>query len=437
MDEEPDFSSLLEPIDGDTTDTQDAFPYDDDSNGDRKRKFEGLDTNSDTQQGGKRLPPVPALQNLAPENAAAAPPSGQQPWSEEMHRSFVEAVYSIGVSHASPSVLMQNMTLRADNREEGQPSPITSERVKSHLQKYRKSKEKSKDEFMTEYDSWMQKALSVGSTGSGNRFLTPAPAVLELITMGDSGMEGVGRRGSGTGDGGHLLGGDMAAFLTYSVLFEEEEEGRTDEAIQEQQPGLKTPLSPRAAVPYEKFSQYLAGARIPFPHLTEEEKKSSLGVSISHVIGLFYSMTHHLMTERRRRALQQQPESSEAAKPAASESFGAVEPTVGPGRQSFGYAQAQLGEGEHQKLPSLPRIDCTLPLAPQQQGQQQPFMYPQGEYSAVYNSTAMAFGGPLNAAGPAPKNEQGQQQQQQQQQQEGGTAQTGQPPQGSHDWGSM
>ena len=43
-------------------------------------------------------------------------------------------------------------------------------------------------------------------------------------------------------------------------------------------------------------ARLVTGARIPFPALSEEERKSFLGTSISHVVSLFHDAVHHEST---------------------------------------------------------------------------------------------------------------------------------------------
>jgi SHAQKYF class myb-like DNA-binding protein len=64
-------------------------------------------------------------------------------WPDELHRDFVAAVFEVGLKHSSPSSIMEHMK---------QNPEVTSERVKSHLQKYRLNRQKSRNEFMTSYD---------------------------------------------------------------------------------------------------------------------------------------------------------------------------------------------------------------------------------------------------------------------------------------------
>jgi SHAQKYF class myb-like DNA-binding protein len=180
-------------------------------------------------------------------------------WTEEMHRLFVESIYDMGVKHASPAVIIENMT--------EEHAALTAERVKSHLQKYRKSREKSKSDFLEEYESWMQKALTIGAAGGATS--ADMNMIMEMM-------------GSDT-----LLGGDAAAFLSYTEMVEDQTSRDGEKSAQRT---LTAPDMGR--------TKDITGARIAFPTLTEEERKSPLGVSISHVMGLFYSMTQNLIKER-------------------------------------------------------------------------------------------------------------------------------------------
>ena len=69
------------------------------------------------------------------DEASSCIPAKRAVW-ESTHRMFVAAIYKAGIKHASPSVIMENMTLSH--------KAITSERVKSHLQKYRNNEKNRK-----------------------------------------------------------------------------------------------------------------------------------------------------------------------------------------------------------------------------------------------------------------------------------------------------
>jgi SHAQKYF class myb-like DNA-binding protein len=185
-------------------------------------------------------------------------------WGEELHRKFAAAIFEIGLRNSSPAVILENMSQK--------PKSITSERVKSKLQKYRNNKEKSKQEFLEEYEAFLHRAKAIECAGVTPRGSSAAASLLEM--MGAK----------------KLLGGDAAAFLSYAVMKEQEvNAGDGDAAV------LSTQILRKGALEYvENF----AGAGIPFPELTEPEKKSSLGVSMTFVMGLFLSMTQHLKRER-------------------------------------------------------------------------------------------------------------------------------------------
>jgi len=186
---------------------------------------------------------------------------GQESLTENDHRNIAAAIFEVGLKNASPSIIMEMMTT-SDNG-------ITSERVKSHLQKYRKNRAKSTAEFFNDYESFMQKAMTVGAAGT--KLVSP-DAIKKMI-----GSEG-------------LFGGDLAAFLSYSALHDETIEMRNDVFDKD-----TTEAAEKGS--YE-MKEHAKGASIPFPKLTEEERRSPLGISISNAISLFYSMTQHLTEER-------------------------------------------------------------------------------------------------------------------------------------------
>ena len=264
------------------------------------------------------------LDATAQQHGAAESAKG---WTEEMHQQLVEAIYEVGLSHASPSVIMEHMTFMSTTEALDGPdaaasdysssNQVTSERVKSHLQKHRKNKQKSKDEFRREYDRWMQKALTVvgGISAAARTSLVSTPAaVVEM--MRETTTESAKASSSKDDSTKKLLGGDVAAFLAFSVMLDEEHTGISQQerptALNQRhrQPvvsAVEASLAATCASQKQAFlpsameyTQSLSGARIPLPVLSDEERHSSLGVSISHVVGLFYSLSHRLIKERRK-----------------------------------------------------------------------------------------------------------------------------------------
>eukprot|EP00537_Pseudo-nitzschia_pungens_P003280 CAMPEP_0172363250 /NCGR_PEP_ID=MMETSP1060-20121228/6667_1 /TAXON_ID=37318 /ORGANISM="Pseudo-nitzschia pungens, Strain cf. cingulata" /LENGTH=247 /DNA_ID=CAMNT_0013085959 /DNA_START=51 /DNA_END=791 /DNA_ORIENTATION=+ len=150
-------------------------------------------------------------------------------WTEEQHREFVASIFDIGLKNASPAVILENMTQKVES--------ITSERVKSKLQKYRseKNREKSREEFMDEYCQFLEHVgslqLSETSGGTGTRTRTATTRIVSSMDHPHHhhGHNFRGRRvsllsqllGPASGrDGGPkhaLLGGEVAGYLTHTV----------------------------------------------------------------------------------------------------------------------------------------------------------------------------------------------------------------------------
>jgi SHAQKYF class myb-like DNA-binding protein len=186
--------------------------------------------------------------------AAAAAIIEEKSWTEEMHRQIVEAIMGEGLKKASPMVILDNMTL--------QNAALSNERVKSHLQKYRNNKDINKSEFFKEYHSWIQRALAVGAT---NESVSPWK-IAEMVGSNDP----------------HLLGGQVAAFLSFAVMAEEHTAAQP----------IKMQLPPD--IPSKDF----VGVSIPCPELTPQEINSPLGASIMRVIPLCNSLTQFLLQQR-------------------------------------------------------------------------------------------------------------------------------------------
>jgi len=191
-------------------------------------------------------------------------------WDETTHRSFVSAVYDVGMKHASPAIILENMQSR--------PSSITSERVKSHLQKYRLNRGKGKDEFMSGYDNWMTKALSLSEkteSSTGSRFAANPEFILDMMSS------------------TLPVPGDLAAFISFSIMME-------TKCASDPATAKKWMSQEECEVAYEE-SNYLHqfnGTPITFPSLSEEEKVSTLGKGMCYVLALFVNMTEHLCKMR-------------------------------------------------------------------------------------------------------------------------------------------
>lgn len=184
------------------------------------------------------------------------------PWNNvDIHRSFVSAIFDQGLKHASPSVILQNMMAESDE--------LTSERIKSHLQKYRKNKMKSKQDFMSEYDDYMRQQATRSS-------VFPFGSPPSTTT---------------TRSSAELTGGSGAAMLTCSLLSEAE--------------GFFWNLKASLIDDEEEHADPLQddNAAVLELTLTEEEKKSYLGQALTHVMSMVAPMRRQLLQERRREHL--------------------------------------------------------------------------------------------------------------------------------------
>lgn len=189
-------------------------------------------------------------------------------WSDELHKQLVSTIFDIGLRNSSPAVILENMTEKS--------KAITSERVKSKLQKYRNNKDKSRQDFIDEYDAFLTRLKALGCAGVGTQAGSSPVALLEMMGC------------------KKLLGGDAAAFLSYAVMNEQSGLVKSDSTGE----GMTSMSSNLLRKDVAEYVENFSGTGIPFPELTEEEKKTSLGVSMTFVMGLFLSMTQHLMTER-------------------------------------------------------------------------------------------------------------------------------------------
>jgi len=214
-------------------------------------------------------------------------------WPEDLHRDFVSAIFDVGLKHASPSAILEHMP-RHDM--------ITSERIKSHLQKYRLHREKSKKEFMTGYESALHKMQSDGGMGNFPSLAGgEVPAHLTYTTMHDSNASS----GAGGGSGGGKP--------TETAVKRESDRDAS------KKPAMTVSSSSDVQHPQQNPNVFM------LPRLTEEEKRSPIGASMGYLMGLFFSLKQQLIAQRQAaRAAQQQAEAAKAAAAAKNQPVAAV-----------------------------------------------------------------------------------------------------------------
>lgn len=197
-------------------------------------------------------------------------------WPDELHRDFVSAVFDVGLKHSSPSTVLEHMPKHPQ---------ITSERIKSHLQKYRVHRVKSKQEFMSSYEASLRKCKASGGFHTAKK-----------KTLSD---------------------GETAAHLSHSVLNDTADPSSSNAAtsgaaacVGNKKHGGSVKLEPGAPQNTSSSIQGPAMGPLPghealmLPKLTESEKTSPIGASMGYLLGLFFSLKKQLLAQRAMEAKQ-------------------------------------------------------------------------------------------------------------------------------------
>jgi SHAQKYF class myb-like DNA-binding protein len=202
-------------------------------------------------------------------------------WPEDLHRDFVSAVFDVGLKHSSPSTILEHMPKHEQ---------ITSERIKSHLQKYRLHRAKSKKEFMASYESAVTKIQTEGLASVTSLGGAQVPAHLTYVTMTET---------SGGGGGG------MDATKPQQVQLQSQQLQQQAQRPPQLQPILPLPQGAQAPAttaattdePKAAATQQQQEA-LMLPRLSEAEKASPIGASMGYLMGLFFSLKQQLVAQR-------------------------------------------------------------------------------------------------------------------------------------------
>eukprot|EP00977_Amphora_coffeiformis_P003196 scaffold597_cov176-Amphora_coffeaeformis.AAC.2 len=228
---------------------------------DRKRPAKELN-DDDRQRPSKRERLQEEEERTTAAAAAAAPAAPAAatdeddvppPWTPDLHRAFVEAVFRIGIQRASPRAIEHYMHHSKE---------LTAERTKSHLQKFRKNKEKSAREFMAEYDVFLAKRMAESRVLGATRLIRAST---------------------------RLTGAQIAADITHTSLMHDFPSG----------PSLTNASSGAGMPQFVNIGMSTYGMHLPYPNLSDEESQSPIGVALFHVVEAVRSMTNHLQSIRR------------------------------------------------------------------------------------------------------------------------------------------
>lgn len=181
-------------------------------------------------------------------------------------------------------------------------------RVKSHLQKFRRNKDKSIEEFMNDYDSVMYNFNHFYKRQEG-RNPTKKDVIenFHMFTNSPSARSGV------------MTCGEVSAYLTMMYYVQDDCEVRnsnnpSSESNRAEQPqGTKIDDMANGGIslqnvastqPLNFMSAFLDGNirhdKIFFPELTDKEKQSPLGANICLVMGMFQSLVTDIKEKRER-----------------------------------------------------------------------------------------------------------------------------------------
>jgi len=179
-------------------------------------------------------------------------------WPEDLHRDFVSAIFDVGLKHSSPSTIMEHMPKHEQ---------ITTERIKSHLQKYRLHRVKSKKEFISSYEASLRNLQQNQSTGplvSGSAevaaHLTASTIGNNKATAGNGSKEGIASNGLAAVSGAN-------SNQEQQHLYQSQNTGEDNDSLM-------------------------------LPQLTEAEKSSPIGAAMGYLMGLFFSLKQQLIIQR-------------------------------------------------------------------------------------------------------------------------------------------
>jgi SHAQKYF class myb-like DNA-binding protein len=222
-------------------------------------------------------------------------------WSESLHRDFVSAIFDIGVKHATPAVVLETMLV--------QDREVTADRVKSHLQKYRVHRDRSKTEFMAQYDQALERIKERGGTNwhPTDRFLggdvaasmayysmNPDASMPMPIDLRMSAVAGPSNVPAPRDEYTEMTqGGDV-----YSDHRPASRRGSGNAGGSNGVPMSPAPMHPVVSTGALK-TDLDESSRINFPSLTGEETKSAMGRKLRKLADDYNSTINHLLEGRK------------------------------------------------------------------------------------------------------------------------------------------
>ena len=276
------------------------------------------------------------------------------------YATHIPAIFDVGLKHSSPSTILQHMSQPAtgssnknkNNNEQSSsqssqspplPNNITAERIKSHLQKYRLHRVKSKKEFISSYEASLRNYQShtththtqnTGTNNTGTGSTNHGDTSTRTIVSGNAEVAAhltasvtqqtpvVGSSSSS----GHNT--DAGRISSNSHLYK----NKTHQHQQQQQHGYHPKGDSSSTTNRHKSNSHVpritndgnnavqrhyyqqqqqqqqqqhqqqnnnnSNDFLILPQLTEVEKQSPIGAAMGYLMGLFFSLKQQLMIQR-------------------------------------------------------------------------------------------------------------------------------------------
>jgi len=218
-------------------------------------------------------------------------------WPEELHRDFVSAIFDVGLKQSSPSSILEQMPKHEQ---------ITTERIKSHLQKYRLHRIKSKKEFMSSYEASLrsiqrqqqeqQEQQDDKNMGGKNSMAGGEVAAHLTLSSSVEGVDGnngtnknVGRDNRMEASSSASMGGGMLEHGTANPTAGTSDSNGHSAGLE----GIAPP-----AGNFGRRTTQQPHESLMLPELTEEEQQSPIGTAMGYLMGLFFSLRQQLMIQR-------------------------------------------------------------------------------------------------------------------------------------------
>jgi hypothetical protein len=218
-----------------------------------------------------------------------------KPFTEIEHRALVYAIFNVGLNNSSPRAISDNMSSKI----KATHSALSLEKIKSKLQKYRKSKEINTEKFMKLYDVTLARLLhaypieqiSDAATPSSERQNRSSGEVAAYLTHA---ILSTGNHDHAThvtdhdeAEESHETSLETTVDLHSFSVMDQKPKSRQEADAQPFQPDWPqvTPLhiTPNEALPHNERG-------LEFPALTAQERASPIGVQFEYFLGLFNSL---------------------------------------------------------------------------------------------------------------------------------------------------